>query len=242
MRWTLYSIISLFFLAMPWPEMVVAESSPRTSNPVVESFFLSRRDRFCGVHFVTETEYKRICIQQSERCGSSPVDWMNFVTTTSGEYCPGAFHDSGWPEALCPPNTSLKDAHEDSVGDRDPVCWFQRKLQMRVVCGIQGRDILSSCSSLIFGIDQARVDTAISVGTSPERALALLLNSYTNKQSLVSLSHRLLLSKAILSTYGTSPFETAAGQAKIYLDSLVSAPSEIEFAEELSKMGFILTP
>lgn len=242
MRWTLYSVISLFFIAMPWFEMAAAESSPRKSNPDVESFFLSRRDRFCGVHFVTEPEYKRICIQNSERCGPSPVSWTDFVTTTSGEYCPGAFHGSGWPETLCPPNTSLKDTHEDSVGDRNPICWFQRSLQMTVVCGIQGRDIFSSCSSLIFGINQARVDAAISVGTPRERALGLLLNSYTNRQSLVPLSHRLLLSRAILNTYGASPFETAAGQAKSYLDGLVSAPSENEFAEELSKMGFILTP
>ena len=227
---------------MPWPETAAAEPSPRKSNPAVESFFLSRRDRLCGVHFVTEAEYKRICIQNSEPCGSSPVVWKDFVTRTSGEYCPGFFHDPDWLRRLCPRNTSLKDYHEDVVGDPDPVCWFQRKLQTSAVCGIQGRNIFASCSSLIFGINQARVDAAISVGTPPERALGLLLNSYTSRQSLVSLSHRLLLSKAILNTYGTSPFAIAAGQAKRYLDSLVSPPSENEFAEELSKMGFILTP
>src|SRR5262245_34612901 len=126
MPWRLYSIISLFFLAMPWPEMAAAELSPRKSNPAAESFFLSRRDRSCGVHFVTEAEYKRICIQNSEPCGASPVAWMDFVTATGGEYCPGTFHDSGWPGTLCPPNTSLKDYHEDVVGDPDPACWFRR--------------------------------------------------------------------------------------------------------------------
>lgn len=242
MRWTLYPIIYLLFLAMLWPELAAAESSLRKSKPAAETFLLSRRDRLCGVYFVTEAEYKRLCIEHSEPCGSSPVIWRDFVTRTSGEYCPGAFHDPSWPGRLCPPNTSLKDYHEDLVGDPDPVCWFQRKLQTRVVCGIQGRNIFSSCSSLIFGINQARVDTAILAGTPPERALALLLNSYANKQSLVSLSNRLLLSTAILSTYGQRHFETAAAQAKSYLDSLVRAPSEIEFAAELSKIGFILTP
>jgi hypothetical protein len=238
MRWTLY----LLFLAMLWPERAAAEAYPRKSNPAAESFFLSRRDRSCGVHFVTEAEYKRICIQDSEPCGSSPVIWMDFVTRTSGAYCPGAFHDPSWPGRLCPPNTSLKDYHEDLVGDRDPVCWFQRRLQTRVVCGIQGRNIFASCSSLIFGINQARVRTAISVGTPQERALGLLLKSYTDRQSLVSLSNRLLLSTAILNTYGGRTFETAAAKAKSYLDSLVSAPSEIEFAGELSTIGFTLSP
>ena len=238
MRWTLY----LLFLAILWPELAAAESSTRKSNPAAESFFLPRRDRSCGVYFATEAEYKRICIRNSEPCGSSPVIWMDFVTRTSGEYCPGAFHDPSWPGRLCPPNTSLKDYHEDLVGDPDPVCWFQRKLQTRVVCGIQGRNIFSTCSSLIFGINEARVDTAISVGTPQERALGLLLKSYASKQSLASPSNRLLLSTAILNTYGERPFETAAAQAKDYLDNLVSAPSEIEFADELSKIGFILTP
>ena len=232
----------ILFLAILWPELAAAQSSPRKSNPAAESFFLSRRDRSCGVYFVTEADYKRICIQDSERCGSSPVIWKDFVTRTSGEYCPGAFHDPGWPGTLCPPNTSLKDYHEDTAGGRDPACWFHRTLQTTVVCGTQGRNIFSSCGSLIFGINQARVDTAISVGTPPERALGLLLNSYTNKQSLVSLSNRLLLSTAILNTYGERPFETAAAQAKSYLDSLVSGPSETEFAGGLSKTGFILTP
>ena len=237
MRWTLY----LLFLAMLWPELAAAELSPRKSNPAAELFFVSRRDRFCGVQFVTEAEYKRICIQNSEPCGSSPVIWMDFVTRTSGEYCPGAFHDPSWPGRLCPPNTSLKDYHEDLVGDPDPVCWLQRKLQTRVVCGIQGRNIFSSCSSLIFGLNRARVVTAMLIGTRPERALGFLLKAYANKQPLVAPSNRLLLSTAILNTYGERTFETAAAQAKSYLDNLVSAPSEIEFTGELSKMGFILT-
>src|SRR5262245_2199689 len=242
MRWTVYAIIYLLLPAMLWPGLEAAEPSPRESNPAVESFFLSRRDRFCGVYFVTEAEYKRICIQDSEPCGSSPVLWKDFVTATGDEYCPGASHDEGWPGTLCPPDTSLKDYHEDLVGGHDPACLFQRKLQTAVVCGTQGRNIFSTCSALIFGINQERVDTAISVGTPRERALGLLLNSYTSKQSLFSLSNRLLLGTAILSTYGEQPFATAAAQAKSYLDSLVSAPSEIEFAGELSKIGFILTP
>jgi hypothetical protein len=240
MRLTLFSIIALVFLAVPWP--AAAEASLRKSPPAVESFFLSQRDRLCGVQFVTEAEYKRICIQNSERCGASPVIWKDFVTTTSDAYCPGAFHDPSWPDRLCPRNKTLKDYHEDVVGDPDPVCWLQRRLQTTVVCGTQGRHIFASCSSLIFGINQARVDAAISVGTSPDRALGLLLNSYTKKQSLVLLSNRLLLSTAILSTYGERPFEAAAAQAKSYLDGIVSTPSENEFADELSKMGFILTP
>jgi hypothetical protein len=109
------------------------------------------------------------------------------------------------------------------------------------VCGTQGRNIFSSCSSLIFGLNQARVVAAILVGTRPERALGLLLKSYANKQSLISLSNRFLLSTAILNTYGESPFETAANQAKSYLDNLSAAPSENEFVGQLSKMGFILT-
>jgi hypothetical protein len=235
MRWAL----CLFFLAVLGPELAGAESPPRKSNPAAESFFASRRDRLCGLQFVAEAEYKRICIQHSEPCGASPVIWKDFVTRTSDEYCPGAFHDPSWPERLCPRNTTLKDYHEDVVGNPDPVCWLQRRLQTTVVCGTQGRSIFASCSSLIFGIHQARVDTAISVGTPRERALGLLLNSYASKQSLVSFSNRLLLNAAILNTYGERPFETAAALAMRYLDSLVSAPSELEFAEELSKMGFI---
>lgn len=237
MRWAL----CLFFLAVLWPELAGAESSPRMSNPAAESFFVSRRDRLCGVQFVTEAEYKRICLQNSEPCGASPIIWKDFLTRTSDEYCSVAFHDPSWPERLCPRNTTLKDYHEDVVGSPDPVCWLQRRRQTTVVCGTQGRNIFSSCGSLMFGINQVRVDTAISVGTSRERALGLLLNSYASKQSMVSFSNRLLLSTAILNTYGERPFETAAALAKSYLDSLVSAPSEIEFAGDLSKIGFILT-
>ena len=237
MRWTLY----LLCLAMLWPELAAAEAYPRKSNPAAESFFLSRRDRSCGVQFVTEPDYKRICVQNSEPCGASPVIWKDFVTRTSDAYCSIAFHDPSWPERLCPRNTTLKDYHEDVVGDPDPVCWLQRRLQTTVVCGTQGRSIFSSCSSLIFGINQTRVDAAISVGTPQERALGLLLKSYESKQSLALPSNRLLLSTAILNTYGERTFETAAAQAKSYLDSIVSAPSEIEFADELSKIGFILT-
>jgi hypothetical protein len=240
MHWMLYSIVSLFLLAVPWP--AAGETSPRTFNPAAESFFQSRRDRSCGVQFVTEAEYKRICIQNSEPCGSSPVVWKDFVTRTSGEYCPGFFHDPDWLRRLCPRNTSLKDYHEDVVGDPDPVCWLQRNLQTTVVCGKQGRSIFSSCSSLIFGLNQARVVTAILIGTRPERALGLLLKSYAKKQSMISLSNRLLLNTAILNTYGEQPFEIAAAQAKSYLDGLGSAPSENKFAEQLSKMGFILAP
>jgi hypothetical protein len=237
MRWTPY----LLFLAMLWPELATGETSPQKSNPAAESFFVSRRDRLCGVQFVTEPEFKRICIQNSEPCGASPVVWMDFVTRTSGEYCPGFFHDPDWLGRLCPPNTSLKDYHEDVVGDRDPACWMQRRFQTTVVCGTQGRSIFSSCSSLIFGLNQTRVVTAILIGTRPERALGLLLKSYANKKSLVSLSNRLLLSMAILNTYGERHFEPAAAQAKRYIDGLVSAPSEVEFSGELSKVGFILT-
>jgi hypothetical protein len=85
------------------------------------------------------------------------------------------------------------------------------------------------------------VVAAILVGTQPERALGLLLKSYANKQPLISLSNRLLLSTAILNTFGEPPFETAATQAKSYLDSLSGAPSDNEFDGQLSKMGFILT-
>lgn len=237
MRWTLY----LLFVAMLWPALGVGEASPQKSNPAAESFFVSRRDRLCGVQFVTEPEFRRICIQNSEPCGASPVVWMDFVSRTSGEYCRGFFHDPNWLERLCPPNTSLKDYHEDVVGDPDPACWLQRRLQTTVVCGTQGRSIFSSCSSLVFGVNQARVMTAILIGTQAERALGLLLKSYASKQSLVSLSNRLLLSTAILNTYGERPFETAAAQAKRYIESLVSAPSEAEFANELAKIGFILT-
>jgi hypothetical protein len=235
----LLSIFSLFLFTAPWP--AAGEPSPRNSE-LIESFFLSRRDRLCGVLFVAEAEYKRICVQNSEPCGASPVVWRDFVTATSDEYCPGAFHDSSWPEGLCPRNTALKDYHEDLVGDPDPICWLQRRLRTTVVCGTQGRSIFSSCSSLMFGINQARVVTAILIGTRPERALGLLLKSFASKQSLVSLSNRSLLSSAILNTYGERPFEAAAAQAKSYFDGLVSAPSENEFAEELSKMGFMLSP
>jgi hypothetical protein len=236
MRWAL----CLFLLAMLWSELVEAESSLPKSNPAAESFFRLRRDRFCGVRFVTEVEYKRICIQKDQPCGASPIVWRDFVTATSQKYCPGAF--DGPIERLCPPNTSLKDYHEDVVGDHDPACWLQRRLQTTVVCGTQGRNIFSSCRSLIFGLNQARVVAAILVGTRPERALGMLLKSYANKQSLISTSNKLLLSTAILNTYGERPFETAATQAKKYIDSLVSAPSEIEFSDALSTMGFILTP
>jgi hypothetical protein len=236
MRWAL----CLFVLAMLWPELAGAEASSRQSNPAAESFFAARRDRACGTQFVTEAEYKRICIQNAERCGASPVVWADFVTATSEKHCPGAFGGSGWPERLCPPNTSLKDYHDDVTGDPDPACWLQRRLQTTVVCGTQGRSIFSSCSSLIFGLNQARVVTAMLIGTRPERALGLLLKSYAKKQSLVSLSNRLLLSTAILNTYGEPPFEAAAAQARRYLDDLASAPSEIEFSGELAKIGFIL--
>jgi hypothetical protein len=237
MRWAL----CLFFLATLWPELARAELSPPKFNPAAESFFASRRDRLCGVQFVTETEYKRICIQNDEPCGASPIIWRDFVTATSQKYCPGAFDGSDSPERFCPQNTSLKDYHEDVVGDHDPACWLQRRLQTTVVCGTQGRNIFSSCSSLIFGLNQARVVAAILVGTKPERALGLLLKSYATKQSLISLSNRFLLSTAILNTYGEPPFETAANQAKSYLDNLSAAPSENEFVGQLSKMGFILT-
>src|SRR5262245_4840878 len=237
MRWTPY----LLFLAVLWPELATGEPSPQKSNPAAESFFMSRRDRFCGVQLVTEAEYKRVCIQNSEPCGASPVVWMDFVTRTSGEYCRDFFHDPDWLNRLCPPNTSLKDYHEDVVGDPDPACWLQRRLQTTVVCGTQGRNIFSSCSSLIFGLNQSRVVTAILIGTRPERALGLLLKSYASKKSLVTLSNKLLLSAAIVNTYGERHFETAATQAKRYLDGLASPPSEVEFASELSKIGFILT-
>jgi hypothetical protein len=237
MRWAL----CLLFFAVLGSELARAEASPRKSSPAAEAFFQSRRDRLCGVEFVTEAEFKRTCILNSERCGASPVVWKDFVTRTSDAYCSLAYHDSSWPKRLCPRNTTLKDYHEDVVGDPDPVCWLQRRLQTTVVCGTQGRNIFSSCSSLTFGINQARVDTAISVGSPRERVLGLLLNSYTIKQPLISFSNRLLLSTAILNAYGERFFETAAGQVKSYLDSLVSAPSELEFAEELSKMGFVRT-
>jgi hypothetical protein len=242
MRWTRHSIAFFFFLPMLWLELSAAESSTPKSNPAAESFFLSRRDGFCGVYFVTEIEYKRICIQNAEPCGYSPIRWADIATTTSGTYCPGTSHGSGWPGTLCPPNASLKDSLEEAVGSLIPECWFRRKLEMTVVCGTKGRDIFSSCSSLIFGINQERVNTAVSAGTPTERALGLLLNSYTSKLALFSLPNRLLLSEAILNTYGEPPFKTAAAQAKRYLDSLASAPSENEFDGQLSKMGFILPP
>lgn len=155
---------------------------------------------------------------------------------------PGAFHGAGWPKTLCPGNTDLKDAREDSVGNPNVSCGGKRKRKQTVWCGNRHRKIYAKCEHLVFGVNQQRIDDALANGNSAEKALASLLNAYETKKSFLNFISIVHLNRAITNTYGQQPFEMAASSAITYFQGLTSAPTDSAFRGLLEQWGFIMTP